>query len=101
MHEDEKEDDFQYDLTENELVAIIFNSEITNGEVLKSIQALKCGKSAGTDEIIPEFCINSVDNILPLLNRFLRECLTKQSFQLHGVTQLSRPYIKRRYKLPG
>ena len=39
MHEDEIEDDFQYDLTENELEDIIFNSEITNEEVLKSIQA--------------------------------------------------------------
>ena len=70
MHEDDIEDDFQYDLTENELEDIIFNSEITNEEVLKSIQALKCGESAGTDEIIHEFFIHSVDNSLPLLNRF-------------------------------
>ena len=33
--------------------------------MLKSIQALRCGKSAGTDEIIPEFFIHSVGNILP------------------------------------
>ena len=80
MHEDEIEDVFQYDLTENELEDIIFNSEITNEEVLKSIQALKCGKSAGTDEIIPEFFIHSVDNILPLLNRFFNRMFDKAEF---------------------
>ena len=80
MHEDEIEDDLQYDLTENELEDIIFNSEITNEEVLKSIQALKCVKSAGTDEIIPEFFIHSVDNILPLLNRFFNRMFDKAEF---------------------
>ena len=80
MHEDEIDDDFQYDVTENELEDIIFNSEITNEEVLKSIQALKCGKSAGTDEIIPEFFIHSVGNILPLIKRFFNRMFDRVEF---------------------
>ena len=100
-HEDEIDDDFQYDVTENELEDIIFNSEITNEEVLKSIQALKCGKSAGTDEIIPEFFIHSVGNILPLLNRFFNRMFDKVEFPTSWCNSIIVTlYKKRRCKFP-
>ena len=62
--------EIEYDITENELEDYIFNSEITNEEILKSVQDLKRGKSAGPDDLIPEFFINSIDIIIPLLNKF-------------------------------
>ena len=34
------------------------------------MQDLKRGKSAGPDDLIPEFFINSIDIIIPLLNKF-------------------------------
>ena len=58
-------DDIEYDITEGELEDIVFNSEITDEEILKSVKSLKCGTSAGTDKLIPEFFIKSIDNILP------------------------------------
>ena len=62
--------EIEYDITENELEDYIFNSEITNEDILKSAQDLRRGKSAGPDDLIPEFFINSIDNIIPLLNKF-------------------------------
>ena len=62
--------EIEYDITENELEDYIFNSEITNEEILKPVQDLKQDKSAGLDDLIPEFFINSIDIIIPLLNKF-------------------------------
>ena len=45
-------DNNQYDVTKGELEDIVFNSDITDKETLK---AMKRGKSAGIDELIPEF----------------------------------------------
>lgn len=64
----DSDDDVIYDATENELEDIIFNSEITNEEIVKAVQALKRGKSSGEDELIPEFFIHSMDLILPIVN---------------------------------
>ena len=88
IQDDDTNEEIQYCVTDDELEDIIFNSEITNEEILKSVQSLKHGKSAGIDEVIPEFFIHSIGIILPLLNRFLIECLTMLSSQRHGVIQL-------------
>ena len=55
------DDDNLYDIAEGELDDIIFNSEITDEEILKSVKTLKHGKRGGIDELIPEFFINSID----------------------------------------
>ena len=73
-------DEIEYDITENELEDYIFNSEITNEEILKSVKDLKCGKSAGLDDIIPEFFINSVETILPLLNKFFNRIFDRAEY---------------------
>ena len=58
----------EYDITVNELQDIIFNSEVTDEEIIKAIQALKRGKSGGGDELIPELFICPIDLILPIIN---------------------------------
>ena len=69
--------------------------------MLKSIQALKCGKSAGTDEIIPEFFIHSVGNILPLLNIFFNRMFDKVEFPTSWCNSIIVTlYKKRRCKFP-
>ena len=59
---------------------LTFNSEITDEEILKSVKSLKCGTSAGTDELIPEFLIKSIDNILPLINRLFNRIFDTADF---------------------
>ena len=79
QHEDEH-DKISYDIIEDELEEIVFNSEITNEEILKSKEALKRGKSAGIVELVPEFFIHSIDIILPLLNRFFNRMFDNADF---------------------
>ena len=81
-HENNTEniDDIEYDITEGELEDVVFNSEITDEEILKSVKSLKCGTSAGTDELIPEFFIKSIDNILPLINRLFNRIFDTADF---------------------
>lgn len=54
-------DDTMHDITEGELGDIILNSEITDEEIIKSVQSLKRGQSGGIGEIIPEVFIHSID----------------------------------------
>ena len=75
--------EIEYNITENELEDYIFNSEITNEEILKSVQDLKRGKSAGLDDLIPEFFINSIDIILPLLNKFFNRIFDNADYPEH------------------
>ena len=72
--------EIEYDITENELGDYIFNSEITNEEILKSVQDLKRGKSVGPDDLIPEFFINSIDIIIPLLNQFFNRIFDRADY---------------------
>ena len=48
----ELDDDFLYDISEGELEDIIFNSEITDEDILKSVKTLKRGKNGGIDELV-------------------------------------------------
>ncbi|WAR14475.1 hypothetical protein MAR_004580, partial [Mya arenaria] len=45
----------------------IFNSHITEEEVLLSVKSLKDGKAAGEDYLPPEFFKISINHILPLM----------------------------------
>ena len=73
-------DDIEYDIIEGELEDIVFNSEITDEEILKSVKSLKRGTSAETDELIPEFFIKSVDTILLLINSLFNRIFDTADF---------------------
>lgn len=60
-----------YDICESDLEDIIFTSDITDEEIIKTVSALKRGKSSGEDELIPEFFVNSLDLILAIMNRLI------------------------------
>ena len=60
IQDDDTNEKIQYGVTDNELEDIIFNSEITNEEILKSVQSLKRGENAGKDEVIQEFFIHRI-----------------------------------------
>ena len=62
------DDNIEYNILEDELEDIVFNSAIIDEEIIKAIKSLKRGKSSGQDELIPEFFIHSIDFILPLIN---------------------------------
>lgn len=49
------------------------NSPISNEEIMGAIKVLKCGKSAGPDNLFPEFFIVCGDRILPLLNKLFNK----------------------------
>ena len=51
----------------------IFNSEITEEEILRVVRALKQEKSASPDSIVPGLFINCIELILPILHKlFIR-----------------------------
>ena len=66
------DDNIEYNILEDELEDIVFNSAITDEEIIKAIKSLKRGKSSGQDELIPEFFIHSIDFILPLINSLFK-----------------------------
>lgn len=73
-------DDIQYAVTEGELEDIVFNSEITDEDILKSINSMKCGKSAGIDELVPEFFLISINYILLIINRLFNRIFDAAEF---------------------
>ena len=80
---DDEELDYIHEIDLDEVQDTIFNSQITEEEVLKSVQALHESKAAGLDEISPGFFIHCIDLILPLVVRFLTDCLSLVSFRNH------------------
>ena len=79
-HTDDVAIDIEYDITENELEDIIFNSEITDEEIIKAVRALKKGKSSGQDDLIPEFFIYSLELVLPLINSLFNRIFNSGDF---------------------
>ena len=80
---DDEELDYDHEIDLDEVQDTIFNSQITEEEVLKSVQALHESKAAGLDEISPGFFIHCIDLILPLVVRFFNR-LSLVSFWNHG-----------------
>ena len=58
----------------------IFNSQITEKEIIKSVHALHESKAAGLDEIFPGFFIHGIDIILPLVVRFFNRLFESGEF---------------------
>ena len=61
--------ELEIDAPDDEIEFLIFSSEITDDEILAAIKHLKVGKSAGPDNLIPEFFKRSIHIILPVLNK--------------------------------
>ncbi|MEW8542874.1 MAG: reverse transcriptase family protein, partial [Candidatus Thiodiazotropha sp.] len=72
------DDDLNINL--DEIQDSIFNSNITEEEVIKSVHALHESKAAGLDEISPGFFIHSIDIILPLVVRFFNRLFESGEF---------------------
>ena len=69
----------------DDIEGYIFNSEITDEEIVNSIKALKESKSPGPDNLPPVIFIHSYKAITPLLTRYyLIEYLIAENFQMHG-----------------
>ena len=68
-------DGSDYDITldepNDEVEEHLFNSEITDEEILIAVKHMNKGKAASTDCIIPETFIFGIEIMLPLINRFL------------------------------
>ena len=66
------ENDFDITLDEpnDEVEDHLFNSDITDEEILIAVKQMKKGKAAGLDSIIPEMFIYGIECLLPLINRF-------------------------------
>ena len=58
----------------------IFNSEITDEEIIQSVKRLKENKSAGPDEIPPGVFIHSYDIILPVLTKLFNRLYDTDKF---------------------
>ena len=58
----------------------IFNSQITEEEIIKSVHALYESKAAGLDQISPGFFIHGIDIILPLVVRFFNRLFESGEF---------------------
>ena len=58
---------FEEEPIADEIKDFIFNSEITEEEILRTVRTLKEDKSAGPDGIVPGVFIHSFDLILPIL----------------------------------
>ena len=60
-------DDDDDDDDDDDLFVDILDSPISKDEILKCIAELKCAKSPGLDNVIPEFIISGQDILLPYL----------------------------------
>ena len=73
----------------------IFNSEITNEEILKSVKSLKSGKSAGMNGITPEFFIHGGESILVILNRLFNRIFSSGEYPTSWASSIIVPIHKK------
>ena len=64
----------------NEIEDYIFNSEITDEEIVNSIKSLKESKSQGPDTLPPGIFIHSYEVCLPLLSQLFNRIYTRGEF---------------------
>ena len=67
--DDINEHDIELDEPSDEIEEHIFNSEITDDEIVTAIRSMKRGKAPGPDGLVPEVFIYGIDTLLPLINR--------------------------------
>ena len=66
---------------DDEIEYLIFNSEITNDEILNAVKSLKIGISPGPDGLFAELFKQSIDVILPLLSSLFNRLFSSGMFQ--------------------
>ena len=66
-NENDQNEELQIEEPNDEIENLIFNSEITEDEVLVAVKHLKRGQSAGPDDLLPEFLIECIEILLPIL----------------------------------
>ena len=59
----------EVDEPDDEIEYLIFNERISDDEILHAVKHLKKGKSAGPDGILPEFFIECIDTLLPVISK--------------------------------
>lgn len=78
--EEEITDDIEIEVPDSEIENLIFNSEITEDEIVFAVKSLRAGKAPGPDGIIPEMFINTIDIILPILNKLFNRLFLRGEF---------------------
>ena len=73
----------------------IFNSEITEEEILRVVRALKQEKSAGPDSIVPGLFINCIELILPILYKLFNRIFEHGEFPKDWCNSIIVPLHKR------
>ena len=59
----------EIDEPDDEIEHLIFNERISDDEIVHAVKHLKRGKSAGPDGILPEFFIDCIDTLLPVISK--------------------------------
>ena len=59
----------EVDEPDDEIEYLLFNERISDDESLHAVKHLKKGKSAGPDGILPEFFIECIDTLLPVISK--------------------------------
>ena len=72
----------------------IFNSEITDEEILKSVKSLKSGKSAEMNGITPQFFIHGGEIILVVLNRLFKRIFSSGEYPMSWASSIVVPIYK-------
>ena len=70
-NENDQNEELQIDEPNDEIENLIFNSEITEDEVLMAVKHLKRGKSAGQDDLLPKFFYRMYRNTVTHINAFV------------------------------
>ena len=79
--ESEETVDIEFELENvNDIEDYIFNSDITDEEIVNSIKSLKESKSPGPDTLPPGIFIHSYEVILPLLTQLFNRIYTRGEF---------------------
>ena len=79
----------------DDLEDFVFNSEITEEEILRVVRALKPDKSAGPDNIVPGLFINCIELILPILHKLFDRLFELGEFPSDWCNSIIVPLHKR------
>ena len=78
--DEDSNDNIEIDEPDDEIENLIFNSEITDDEIMYAVKSLRADKAPGPDELIPEMFISTVEIILPVLNKLFNRLFFEGTF---------------------
>ena len=90
--------EFDPDINKDDKQDSIFNSKITEEEIIKSVHALHESKTAGLDEISPGFFIHGIDITLRLVVSFFNRLFDSGEFPEPWGTHASYQFLKKGIK---